>query len=126
VLQALHVLWWGILQQMLRSGVSFASSNYFCASLNSYFAHLSADTPGMNAASACHVQQNVATCKLFHCTNFYAKHISKRKESIVSSCVNTTVSNTISEGDGFGVSRTMGDNRRKKNTFCNKNQCTVE
>jgi hypothetical protein len=114
VLQALHVLWWGILQQMLRSGVSFASSNYFCASLNSYFAHLSADTPGMNAASACHVQQNVAFCKLSHCTNFYSEHISKRKESIVLSCVDTTLSNTISEGDGFGVSRTMGDNRRKK------------
>jgi hypothetical protein len=107
-------LWWGILQQMLRSGVSFASSNYFCASLNSYFAHLSADTPGMNAASACHVQQNVAFCKLSHCTHFYSEHISKRNESIVLSCVDTTLSNTISEGDGFGVSRTMGDNRRKK------------
>jgi hypothetical protein len=59
----------------------------------------------------------VATCKLSHCTNFYSEHISKRNESIVLSCVDTTLSNTISEGDGFGVSRTMGDNKRKKTHF---------
>jgi hypothetical protein len=71
----------------------------------------------MNAASACHVQQNGVTCKHFSLYKLYSDHISKRKESIVLSSVNTTLSNTISEGDGFGISRTMGDNNKKKTYF---------
>lgn len=67
----------------------------------------------MNAPSAYHVQQNVATCEPTHCTDFkFRDIISKRRIHCIAVCKYNSFK-YFSEGDGFGKSGTMENNKKK-------------